>query len=124
METAFQQRRQSIVGDCKQLKNDLDSYNENFNTAVPIQIILTCLAALQTAQAPEGNGGRVGHIPSVPEPRRKARAGDFKLTHYPGSPRGVKKNPIYGSDAGARDRSASTIFPRSSSGFKSEDFCK
>lgn len=39
METVFQQRRQSIVGDCKQLKNDLDSYNENFNTALPIQII-------------------------------------------------------------------------------------
>src|ERR1035438_1455734 len=39
MQTAFQQRRQSIVGDCKQLKNDLDSYNENFNPAEPIQIV-------------------------------------------------------------------------------------
>ena len=29
MEIAFQQRRQQIVGDCRQLKRDIDSYNEN-----------------------------------------------------------------------------------------------
>jgi hypothetical protein len=29
MKLAFQQRRQQILGDCKQLKNDVDSYNEN-----------------------------------------------------------------------------------------------
>jgi hypothetical protein len=29
MRLSLQQRRQSIVGDCKQLKTDLDSYNDN-----------------------------------------------------------------------------------------------
>ena len=39
MQHAFQQRRQSIVGDCRQLKNDVDSYNENFNSADAIQVV-------------------------------------------------------------------------------------
>jgi hypothetical protein len=39
MEVAFQQRRRGIVGDCKQLKNDVDSFNENFNSSAAIQII-------------------------------------------------------------------------------------
>lgn len=38
MQAAFQQRRHGIVMDCRQLKNDVDSYNENYNSAVPIQI--------------------------------------------------------------------------------------
>lgn len=29
METAFHQRREQIVGDCTQLKRDIDSYNDN-----------------------------------------------------------------------------------------------
>ena len=29
MEVAFQQRRNQIVGDCRQLKRDVDSYNDN-----------------------------------------------------------------------------------------------
>ena len=39
MEIAFQQRRQQIVGDSRQLKADVDSYNENYNDALPIQIV-------------------------------------------------------------------------------------
>ena len=39
MEIAFQQRRQQIVGDCKQLKADVDSYNENTSMGAPIQIV-------------------------------------------------------------------------------------
>lgn len=39
MHIAFQQRRQQIVGDCHQLKLDLDSYNENKNEGTPIQMI-------------------------------------------------------------------------------------
>jgi hypothetical protein len=39
METAFQQRRQQIVGDCRQLKIDVDSYNQNLNPGEPIQMI-------------------------------------------------------------------------------------
>jgi hypothetical protein len=38
METAFAHRRQQVVGDCRQLKVDIDSYNENYNrTDRPIQ---------------------------------------------------------------------------------------
>lgn len=40
MQTAFQQRRQQIVGDCRQLKLDVDSYNENKNDGKPIQLML------------------------------------------------------------------------------------
>ncbi len=39
MEMALQQRRQQIVGDCRQLKNDMDSYNENRKPRRPIQIV-------------------------------------------------------------------------------------
>jgi hypothetical protein len=39
MEVAFQQRRQQIVGDCRQLKTDVDSFNENRKPARPIQMI-------------------------------------------------------------------------------------
>jgi len=40
MHVAFQQRRQQIVGDCKQLKLDVDSFNENKNEGKEIQLIL------------------------------------------------------------------------------------
>jgi len=39
MEIAFQQRRQQIVGDCRQLKTDVDSYNENAELIRPIQMV-------------------------------------------------------------------------------------
>ena len=39
MEIAFQQRRQQIVGDCRQLKTDVDSYNENRNPGAAIQMV-------------------------------------------------------------------------------------
>ena len=38
MLVAFQQRRQQIVGDCSQLKQDVDSYNDNYNSSAPIQL--------------------------------------------------------------------------------------
>ena len=40
MQAAFQLRRHSIVGDCKHLKTDVDSYNENQNEGEPIQMLL------------------------------------------------------------------------------------
>lgn len=40
MEIAFQQRRQGIVGDCRQLKVDVDSHNQNINPGAPIQLVL------------------------------------------------------------------------------------
>jgi hypothetical protein len=39
MHMAFQQRRQQVVMDCNQLKMDVDSYNQNYNTERPIQMI-------------------------------------------------------------------------------------
>ena len=39
MQIAFQQRRHQIVGDCRQLKADVDSYNENNNEGKPIQMV-------------------------------------------------------------------------------------
>jgi hypothetical protein len=50
MEHAFQQRRRAIVGDCKQLKNDADSYNENFNSGAAIQIIFDFTEDLEEAE--------------------------------------------------------------------------
>ena len=38
MEIAFKQRRQQIVGDCRQLKLDVDSYNENAGRYKPVQL--------------------------------------------------------------------------------------
>lgn len=38
MEVAFQQRRQQVVGDCRQLKLDVDSYNQNMSVGDPIQM--------------------------------------------------------------------------------------
>lgn len=40
MQAAFQLRRHNIVGDCKHLKTDVDSYNENQNKGEPIQLML------------------------------------------------------------------------------------
>ena len=54
MEVAFQQRRRGIVGDCKQLKNDLDSFNENFNSAAAIQITFDFTDDLEEAEAMAG----------------------------------------------------------------------
>jgi len=38
MEIAFKQRRQQIVGDCRQLKADVDSFNDNRSPERPIQM--------------------------------------------------------------------------------------
>ncbi len=40
MESALQQRRGQVVGDCVQLRVDADSYNDNSNPNKPIQISL------------------------------------------------------------------------------------
>ncbi len=39
MEVAFKQRRQQILGDCRQLKDDVDSFNENRSVSRPIQMV-------------------------------------------------------------------------------------
>lgn len=53
MRMAFQQRRQQIVGDCRQLKVDCDSYNENNIPAEPIQIIFDFTTDLEELELPE-----------------------------------------------------------------------
>ncbi|MCK4606363.1 MAG: hypothetical protein KAU35_03590 [candidate division Zixibacteria bacterium] len=40
MALSFQQRRKGIVGDCRKLKTDVDSFNDNNNEGEPIQLIL------------------------------------------------------------------------------------
>ena len=39
MEIAFQQRRQQILGDCRRMKTDVDSFNDNYNSAAPLQMV-------------------------------------------------------------------------------------
>lgn len=39
MEIAFQQRRQQIVGDCRQLKRDVDYYNTRHRQEAEIQLV-------------------------------------------------------------------------------------
>lgn len=51
---AFQQRRKQILGDCTQLKYDVDSYNENRQPEEPIQVIFDFtldLAELEAARS-------------------------------------------------------------------------
>lgn len=38
MQMAFQQKRRAIVGECRQLKNDMDSYNDAHPDTQPLQV--------------------------------------------------------------------------------------
>lgn len=51
MAVAFQQRRQQIVGDCRQLKNDVDSYNDNKNPGEPVQVVFDFTLDVLEAEA-------------------------------------------------------------------------
>jgi hypothetical protein len=51
MVVAFQQRRQQIVGDCRQLKSDMDSYNQNYNVGEPIQMVFDFTLDLEEIEA-------------------------------------------------------------------------
>ena len=51
MAIAFQQRRQQIVGDCRQLKADLDSYNDNRSPLRPIQMSFDFTVDLEELEA-------------------------------------------------------------------------
>jgi hypothetical protein len=50
MHRAFQQRRHQILGDCKQLKTDLDSFNENRKPPKLIQIVFDFSLDLEEAK--------------------------------------------------------------------------
>lgn len=51
MEIAFQQRRQQIVGDCRQLKADVDSYNDNRSADGPIQMTFDFTVDIEELEA-------------------------------------------------------------------------
>lgn len=55
MEISLQQRRQQIVGDCKQLKTDMDSYNENRSPAKPIQMVFDFTLDVKEAEVGEAS---------------------------------------------------------------------
>ena len=51
MRAAFQTRRRQIVGDCHQLKTDVDSYNDNYNPGQQIPMIFDFTQDLQELDA-------------------------------------------------------------------------
>jgi hypothetical protein len=54
MQLSFQQKRKAIVGECRQLKTDMDSYNSAHANAQPIQISFNFemdIAELEAAMA-------------------------------------------------------------------------
>jgi hypothetical protein len=51
MSRAFQQRRKQIVGDCWQLRCDVDSYNDNRRPEEPIQVIFDFTLDLEELEA-------------------------------------------------------------------------
>ena len=51
MAMAFQQRRHQIVGDCRQLKMDVDSYNQNRTPEQPIQTLEMLVLAIFSARS-------------------------------------------------------------------------
>ncbi|MCV0424682.1 MAG: hypothetical protein K5905_04360 [Roseibium sp.] len=51
MQMAFQQRRNQIFGDCKQLKADVDSYNDSHLAETPIQMIFDFTLDLEEEEA-------------------------------------------------------------------------
>ena len=51
MEKAFAQRRKQIVGDCLQLKTDIDVFNDKNTKEEPIQIVLNFTEDVKEAQS-------------------------------------------------------------------------
>ena len=49
---SFSQRRQQVVGDCFQLKTDVDVYNDNRLPAQPIQVVLDFTLDVEELQQP------------------------------------------------------------------------
>lgn len=52
MELAFQQRRNQILGECRQLKTDADSYNDNHADQQPIQLVFDFTDDLEELEQP------------------------------------------------------------------------
>ena len=56
MERAFGQRRKQIVGDCVQLKTDVDVYNDKHQENEPIPLVLNFTDDVAEAQSKPGEG--------------------------------------------------------------------
>ena len=56
MQQSIQQRRESIADDCWQLKQDLDSYNQYYNPAEPLQVLLDFTEDVEEREAARANG--------------------------------------------------------------------
>lgn len=52
MQFSFQQRRFLVLADCNQLKNDVDSYNDNWNSGTPLQFSFDFSEDLEEMQMP------------------------------------------------------------------------
>lgn len=63
MQAALQLRRHLIVGDCKQLKTDKDSYNENWNPATDIQISFNFETDLEELELAEASTASISPLP-------------------------------------------------------------
>jgi hypothetical protein len=57
MHISFQQRRKMVLGDCHQLKTDLESYNENWNSKQAIQLSWDFTEDLAELDQPAHYGG-------------------------------------------------------------------
>jgi hypothetical protein len=55
MQAAFQQRRQGIVMDCSKLSQDVDSYNDNYNSSVPIKLLFDITEDLEDLKHGRGD---------------------------------------------------------------------
>ncbi len=53
MQVSFQHRRKGIVGDCRQMKVDLDSYNDSHPDAEPIEMVFDVTMDLAELEAAE-----------------------------------------------------------------------
>lgn len=51
MEKAFAQRRRQVVGDCVQLKTDVDVYNDKHSDSMPINLVLDFTDDVEEVQA-------------------------------------------------------------------------
>jgi len=59
MAMAFAQRRKQILGDCHQLKTDVDSYNDNNRDNARIQMIFNFTEDLEEMEQPIEYAGKV-----------------------------------------------------------------
>ncbi|MBM3476718.1 MAG: hypothetical protein FJX75_25885 [Armatimonadetes bacterium] len=64
MVSAFQQRRRVIASECKQLKTDVDSYNDNHNTGDPVQLVFDFTDDIAEREALESlaEGAPIGEL--------------------------------------------------------------